>query len=213
MSGLLVVGAGGHGKVVADTAEAMGQWEHIAFLDDKYPSVSSIMDWPVIGTLDQALPLQDKFSDLTVAVGNNTRRVELLYFFAKLGFNPVVIAHPRAFVSERAVIEAGSVVLAQAAVNAGAKIGFGSIINTGATVDHNCMLGEGVHLSPGVHLAGEVKIGRYSWLGVGSSVIPAVNIGENVTVGAGAAVIKDIESNIKVVGVPGRVTMRNERFE
>lgn len=213
MSGLLIVGAGGHGKVVADTACSVGRWDKIAFLDDRYPAMNRILDWPVLGKLDQARFFRSSYPDLAVAVGNNTRRVELLRLFEKMGFNLAVIVHPSAFVSVHTVLEAGSVVFAQAAVNVGAMIGFGSIINTGATVDHDCILDEGVHLSPGVHVAGEVRIGRYSWLGIGSSVRETVTIGENVMVGAGAAIIKDIESDVTALGIPGRVARRNEKYE
>lgn len=210
MAGLIIVGAGGHGKVVADTAYEMGAWEKIAFIDDRYPEVSSILSWTIIGRANQAVDFIDEYTDVVVAIGNNTLRLELLEHFEKLGFSIPSIIHPTAFVSKNAILGSGNVIFAQAVVNAGVKIGSGCIINTGATVDHDCNLDNGVHISPGAHLAGTVKIGETSWIGIGSSVIQNVNIGSKVIVGAGAVITKDIPSNVTVVGVPGRIIKANE---
>ena len=211
MSGLLVVGAGGHGKVVADAAGETGRWDQIAFLDDGYPELlSARQEWPVLGKVNQALEFLNRYSDIVIAIGDNFLRVQLLRYFAEAGFNLPVIVHPAAFASKDAILEPGSVLFAQAAVNAGAKASFGCIINTGATVDHDCVLGEGVHLSPGVHLGGTIRIGKYSWLGIGASVINQLVIGENVIIGAGAAVISNIEDNVTAVGVPAKVIKKNQ---
>lgn len=212
MSGLLIVGAGGHGKVVADTASCNGSWDKVAFLDDRFPSFRQVLNWPVLGSIAQAPSFLEDYPDLTVAIGNNPLRVKLLRRFAELGFRLPGIVHPSAYLSETAVLGSGSVVLPQCAVNAGAVIGFGCIINTGATIDHECVLGEGVHISPGAHLGGEVTIGDFSWLGIGSSVIQQITIGKNVVIGAGTVIIKNIPDNVKVYGVPGRVVKKNEVF-
>lgn len=213
MNGLLIVGAGGHGKVVADTAIEIGRWEKIAFLDDKYPLITSTLNWPVLGTIEQASSFIKDYSELTVAIGNNSLRVELLRRFYGMRFVLPSIVHPTAFVSRAAILEAGSVVFAQSAINASSKIGLGSIINTGVTVDHDCILGEGVHLSPGVHLGGEVTIGNYSWLGVGSTVIEQISIGEKVIIGAGSVIVDNLPGNVTVVGVPGRVIKKNDNYK
>ncbi len=210
MSGLLIAGGGGHGKVVADTAYETGRWDRIAFVDDHYGLLNIILEWAVIGSIEQARNYLADYPDIAVAIGDNKLRVELLHRFSGLGFKLPSIVHPTAFVSRSADIEAGCVIFAQAAVNASAKIGFGSIINTGATVDHECVLGYGVHLSPGVRLAENVAVGNYSWLGTGAIVIPGVNIGNNVIAGAGAVVIKDIPDNVTVIGVPGKVKVKQE---
>ncbi|MCR4442983.1 MAG: acetyltransferase [Peptococcaceae bacterium] len=207
MSGLLIIGAGGHGRVVADAAEEAGRWDKIAFLDDW--AAGTAFKWPVLAKTSEAALFLDEYEDVAVALGDNRLRVEKLNYCEGLGFNLPAVVHPAAAVSKRAEIGAGSVVLAQAAVNAGAVLGRGCIVNTGATVDHDCLLEEGVHLSPGVHLGGEVKVGRFSWLGVGASVINRVTIGRCVTVGAGTVVISDVEDNVTVVGVPGRVIKKN----
>lgn len=205
MSGLLVVGAGGHGKVVADAAKEQGCWDKIAFVDDLYPGLTECLCWPVLGKIADAEAFLLKFPSIAVAVGNNQLRVSLLKKFSVMGFGLPVIIHPSACVSSQGHIDAGAVVLANAVINAGAKISLGCIVNTAATVDHDCILAEGVHLSPGVHLAGGVTIGAYSWLGIGSSVIQKITIGANVMVGAGAAVTENVANDATVVGVPARV--------
>lgn len=213
MSRLLIVGAGGHGKVVADTAFECGRWEKIAFLDDRYPELNSSLLWPVLGKIEQAALFLLDYSDLSVAIGNNLLRVELVHRFTKMGFFTPTIVHPTAFVSRSAMIGAASVVFAQVAVNAGTQIGIGSIVNTGATIDHDCLLGDGVHISPGAHLAGTVKVGNYSWLGIGSSVIQQISIGESVVVGAGAVITENVPNDVTIVGVPGKIIKKHKISE
>jgi len=210
MAGLLIVGAGGHGKVVADTAYESGRWENIAFLDDRSSELNSSLFWPVLGKIEQASLFSLDYSDLAVAIGNNLLRVELVHRFTKMGFFMPTIVHPNAFVSRSVMIGAGSVVFAQVAVNAGTHIGIGSIVNTGATIDHDCLVGDGVHISPGAHLAGSVKVGNYSWLGIGSSVIQQISIGENVVVGAGAVITENVPNDVTVIGVPGKIIKRHK---
>ncbi len=205
MAGLLIVGAGGHGKVVADTAYESGRWEKIAFLDDRYPVLKSILQWPVLGTISQASVLIEEYSNIVVAIGDNVLRFELVHGFIEMGFVLPVIVHPTAFVSRFAQVGLGSVIFAQVAIHAGTHIGIGSIVNTGATIDHDCLVGNGVHISPGVHLAGGITVGNYSWIGIGASVIQEICIGEHVMIGAGAAIHTMIPNNVTVVGVPGKV--------
>ena len=204
MSGLLVAGAGGHGKVVAETAHAMGAWGKIAFLDDRHETLQGTLAFPVLGGMNKALDLKPEFSDLVVAVGDAATRQDLLKQFAEKGFGLPSLIHPTAWVSPSSVMGEGTVVFAQAGVNADAHIGRGVIVNTGATVDHDCVIADSVHVCPGVHLGGGVSIGSKSWIGIGCSVIQGVHIGERVMVGAGAAVIGDIADDLTVVGVPAR---------
>lgn len=208
MTALLIAGAGGHGRVVADCASEAGCWTEIAFLDDAFSG--DVLGWPVVGKLADAPSLLSRYRNIVVAVGDNRRRIELLQEFSRQGFQLPAIVHPTASISKKAVMEKGSVVFAQAAVNIGSRIGSGCIINTGVTVDHDCELGEGVHLSPGVHLAGEVRIGPYSWLGTGTVVINRIRIGEKAIIGAGTVIVKDVGNNVTVVGVPGRVIKSND---
>lgn len=211
MAGLLIVGAGGHGKVVADAAITMNCWDKIAVIDDLYPQVKSLLGFNVLGKIDECLSFQAEYQDLVVAVGNNKLRVELINRFSRSGFNIPSIIHPKAYISAFSQLGEGTVVFAQAAVNAGSSVGLGSIINTGATVDHDCLLGCGVHVSPGVHVAGDVKIGNYTWLGIGCTIIQQCSIGSNVMVGAGGVIIEDIPNNVTVIGVPGRILGKQKK--
>jgi sugar O-acyltransferase (sialic acid O-acetyltransferase NeuD family) len=205
VKGLLVVGAGGHGRVVADAARESGAWGRIAFLDARYPDLSNSGDWQVIGKDTEAMGFREEFSDLVVAIGDAYTRVGMLDDLLSDGFSLPAIIHPHASVSRGVELGEGCVILAQAAVNFGAVVGRGCIINTGATVDHDCSLGDGVHVCPGAHLSGEVKVGEHSWLGVGSSVIQQVKIGADTTVGAGSVVTGDLPDGVTAVGVPATV--------
>lgn len=201
MPGLLIVGAGGHGKVVADTARNTKRWEKIAFIDDQYPNCS-LINWPVIGNTHSTLNLRDEYPSLIVAIGDNVLRTELINRYKAEGFNIPVIIHPTAYVSESVFIGEGTVIFANAVINADAKLGVGCIINTAATIDHECKLNKGVHVSPGAHLAGSVTVGKYSWIGIGACVIQNIFLGNGVMVGAGAVVINSFPDNVTIIGTP-----------
>lgn len=210
MSCLLLLGAGGHAKVVAETILAAGQFASVAFLDDRCSGPGQLPDvlgWPVIGPLAKALDPQtsEEFSGIFVALGNSTVRQKWLQHIATVGFNLPVVIHPTAWVSPSAHLGAGSVVFAQSVIQAHAVIGSGAILNTCCSVDHDVRLGDCVHICPGARLAGEVQIGHRSWIGIGSSVIQQICIGVDVTVGAGAAVVRDLPDGVTAVGVPARV--------
>ena len=200
--GLLIIGAGGHGKVVADTARQQGQWDKFAFLDDDTTRSGNIVGIPVLGDFRTATRLRRDYTDAVVAIGNAVLRLRLIAEMADQGFNLPVIQHPSAAISSFASLRDGCVVFAQAAINADATLGLGCIVNTGSTVDHDCRLADGVHLAPGAHLAGGVHIGHSSWIGIGACVRENTNVGDRVTVGAGAAVVADVESGLTVLGVP-----------
>lgn len=210
MSGLLILGAGGHGKVVADTAYERGNWGEIAFLDDRYPALQSLLSWPVVGKISDAENFLQIYTDMAIAIGDNFLRIELVERFMSKGFCLPTIIHPTAFLSKSVIIGNGSVIFAQAAINAGSQLGVGCIVNTAATIDHDCILGEGVHISPGANLAGNVRVGNLSWLGMGSSVIQQIRIGNRVVVGAGTVITKDIPDDVTVVGIPGKVVKTHE---
>lgn len=203
MKRLAILGASGHGKVVADCAELCG-WESVSFFDDAWPGKQSNGGWPVIGDTNSLLACVADFDGVLVAIGNNAVREAKLLALAEQGAALPVLVHPAASLSRYAVVGAGSVLFAGAVVNVDCRIGTGAIINTGATVDHDCVLGDAVHISPGAHLAGGVCVGDRSWLGIGSSVRQLAQIGCDVMVGAGAAVVSDIPDACVVTGVPAR---------
>ena len=205
MSGLLILGAGGHGRVVAFTARSAGTWTEIAFLDDRFPEIEAIDETSVLGRFETAAGLVGRFAEAIVAIGEGRARLQTLRHLRQGGFDLPVLVHPSAVISEHAILGAGSVVFAHCVVHPGTVAGEGCIINTAATVDHDCRLGSGVHLSPGVHLGGDVHVGDLTWLGVGASVRNGVRIGSRVMVGVGAAVVEDLPDGVTAVGVPARV--------
>ena len=197
---LFILGAGGHGRVVAEIAEATG-WDDVRFLDNRWPGVDANLHWPVVGRGLQALPPGAR---VFVAIGLCGKRMDLLQQVSAQGHIVLHLIHPTAFVSRHATLEAGTVIMPQAAINAGAVLGRGVIVNTGATVDHDCRIGDGVHISPGVHLAGGVSVGEGTWIGIGAVVREGIQIGANAMVGAGAAVVSHVPDGARVVGVPAR---------
>jgi sugar O-acyltransferase (sialic acid O-acetyltransferase NeuD family) len=208
VKGLLIVGAGGHGKVVAETAEAAGGFRQIAFVDDRVAELNGSMRWPVIGTLSDTAGLLQSYCAAVVAIGDAELRLEILDRLAMEGFALPVLCHPAAWVSPSASLGAGTVVFAQAVIQADAELGQGVIVNTSASIDHDCVLGDGVHVCPGANLGGGVRVGNGSWIGIGACVIQYVRIGENVTVAAGAAVIAGVGDGMTVGGVPARIIKR-----
>ena len=205
MNGLLIIGAGGHGRVVADTALSLG-WSRVAFLDDRARALGSPLGMPIVGTLSDLAAQRESFPCAIVAIGEVNLRLELIDRCRRLGFEVVSLMHPMSFVSRFASIGAGCVAFAQSAINVGAAMGAGCIVNTGATVDHDCLIGEGVHICPGAHLAGDVRIGDRSWIGIAATIRQGITIGRNATVGAGAVVVADVAENSTVVGVPAKET-------
>ncbi|MCX2889747.1 acetyltransferase [Pseudomonas sp. DCB_BI] len=203
MKRLAILGASGHGKVVADTAEVCG-WTEVLFFDDAWPSRTSNGVWDVVGTGQDLLGNAQAFDGVVVAIGNNLIRQAKLAALVQQGATLATLVHPLAYVSRHAKIGAGSVVFAGAVLNAGASVGVGGILNTGCSVDHDCFLADSVHVSPGARLAGGVTIGQCSWVGIGACVKQLINIGPNVVVGAGAAVVSDVGEGMTVIGVPAR---------
>lgn len=201
MRRLAIVGASGHGKVVADTAERCG-WQSIEFYDDAWPNTLSNGAWSVVGDTAKLKCVLDTYDGVIVAIGNNHIRYRKLLELEEAGGRLCSLVDPAATVSRYALIETGSVVFAGVVVNADARVGMGAILNTGCSVDHDCVLGAGVHVSPGAHLAGGVRVGDLSWIGIGASVRQLVQIGKQVTVGASAAVVADVADMLTVAGVP-----------
>ncbi len=204
MRRLALVGAGGHGKVIADTALLAG-WYEILFFDDLWPKLTSLGPWKVIGNTRKLFELEDNIDGALVAIGNNITRLSKQSELEKAKINIVKIVHPAAIISSFSEVGDGSVVFAGAVINAFTKIGRGCIINTSSSIDHDCILEDGVHISPGAHIGGGVFIGTSTWIGIGASVIQGITLGDNVIVGAGAAVVSDIEPDVTVVGVPAHV--------
>ena len=203
---LAIVGASGHGKVVADTAEQLGFT--VQFYDDAYPDKKNIEHWPIHGNCaDLILKANARFvpSDVVVAIGNNNIRYQKIKQLQDNGFNLITLIHPSALVSRYAEIQNGTVIFPMAVINAFARIGLGAIINTGSIVEHDCFVGDCVHISPNASLSGGVEVGSKCWVGVGSQVKQLVKIGNNTIIGAGSTVLSDIPSDVTAVGSPAKV--------
>jgi sugar O-acyltransferase (sialic acid O-acetyltransferase NeuD family) len=210
MTRILILGAGGHSKVVAETAQLCG-YSCIQHLDDayshrnsSYPDTSSILP---VGPLSCALEpdFRSRFRYTFVALGNPYVRSGWIKALQDYGYSLPVLIHPSAYVSPSAQIGIGSLIAANSTIQPSVKAGIGFIANTASTVDHDCSLGDYVHVAPGAHLAGTVTVGDSTLIGIGSSTIQNINIGAHCIIGAGAVVISDIPSDSTAVGVPARV--------
>ena len=202
---LLIWGAGGHGKVVADVARSLG-FTNIAFLDSQANSRGSLLGFPVFDPdqveTDGTAPL------FVIAIGDNHVRARCFEKALRRGWEPTSLIHPAAVVSDFANVGGGTVVMARAVVNASATIGRNCILNSGAIVEHDCLIGNHVHVCPGVTLGGTVSIGSYAQIGLGSSILPNLAIGRESVIGAGSVVVKAVEDGVTVVGVPAAALQR-----
>ncbi len=203
MRRLAILGASGHGKVVADTAERCG-WRSLVFFDDAWPQRQRNGPWPVIGNGAALFDALAGFDGVLVAIGDNRIRQDRLRRLRDTGATLATLIHPAATVSAHARIGPGSVIFAGVVLNVDAQVGAGAILNSGCTVDHDCRLGEAVHVSPGANLAGGVQVGDLSWIGIGASVRQSLCIGRRTMVGAGAVVVTDVPDGCTVIGVPAR---------
>jgi len=208
---LLVWGAGGHGRVVADLVLATGG-RIAGFIDRDASRVGQ-----AVGRLGQVVLHEADWVEkllgggdfpagaggVALGVGDNKARADCRAALPTSVHLPPLI-HPRAAVSPFAEIRRGAVVMAGAVVNTGSVIGEGAIVNSGSVVEHDCVVGDDAHVSPGAVLAGGVRVGRGAWVGAGSTVIQGVAVGEWAVLGAGAVVLRDVAAGSTVVGVPAR---------
>ncbi|WP_207512466.1 acetyltransferase [Longitalea luteola] len=202
---IILFGASGHGKVICEILEAQGRIP-FGFIDDN-PLVTSLLEYPVFNTLQQAAgTAADQF---IISIGNNGIRKTIAA--TKLHGMPFTTAiHPAAVMSPRSTIGEGTVVMANVTVNTNATIGRHVILNTNCCIDHDCTIEDLVHISPNAALAGNVRVGEGTHIGAGAAVIPNIRIGKWVTIGAGTVVIRDIPDHAVVVGNPGKVIKLNE---
>ena len=204
---IVVLGANGHGQVVADILFQMWtkgrEMELVGFLDD---------DPKLIGTRILGLPVLGKLSDLAstphdcviLGIGDNAARARVYAELTQARKRFATAIHPSAILAPDVVVGPGAVLAAGAIANPGARIGENAILNTGASIDHHCVLGPHSHVAPGVHLAGRVNVGEGAFVGIGACAVQCVSIGAWSTVGAGAAVTQDVPDNATVGGVPAR---------
>lgn len=197
MKTLVIIGASGHGKVLADIAEKSG-YENIYFLDDN-ENIKQCGGFPVIGTCTE-IPKID--ADIVIGIGNANIRRQIQERL--IGKNIVTLIHPNAVIGRDVHIGIGTVVMAGAVINPGVVIGECCIINTCASVDHDCKIGNFTHIAVGSHLCGTVVLGNNVWIGAGATVKNNISIYHDCIIGAGAVVIDNVIEPGTYVGVPAR---------
>lgn len=194
---LMIIGAGGHGKVVADIGALVG-YNQIDFLDDQAnPAV------PTVGTVADYTRFI-RSHDFIVAIGNNRVRERITKRLAENGADIVSLVHPAATVGSGVQIGKGAVVMAGAVIHADATIADGAIVNTCSSVDHDCVIGAYAHISVGARIAGTVTIGQRTMVGAGATVINNLTVCDDCMVGAGAVVVKNITEAGTYLGVPAK---------
>lgn len=193
---VILIGAGGHGKVIADILLCSGTPVR-GFLDDREGACAAGLPW--LGSVEEYRRFPD--AEFLIAVGDARTRRRIALAMDGVRWHTAV--HPHAVVSSLEVeIGEGTVVMAGAVVNPGARIGRHCIINTGAVVEHDNDIGEFVHVSVGAHLCGGVRVGGGTWIGAGACVRNNLSVCENVMIGTGGVVVKDIVCPGTYVGVP-----------
>jgi len=207
MKRLAILGASGHGKVLADIALLQG-WGAVVFFDDAWPDKQAVSRWPIAGDGAALLQQAGDVNSAAIGIGHCATRLDKYRSLLAANFFLPVLQHPSAVVSTYAQVGAATVLMAGSVVNVDAHIGAACIINTGATVDHDCTLDDGVHVAPGVHVSGGVRIGTGAWVGVGACVRQGIRIGAGAMVGAGAVVVRDVAAGTTVVGNPARPLLK-----
>jgi UDP-perosamine 4-acetyltransferase len=204
MSRLVIVGAGGHAKVVVEVFRAMSGFDIVGLVDPN-PSARAVLGLPVLGGDAVLRTLRAEGVELAfVALGDNRHRQKAGAHLRSIGFTLPAAIHPSALISPSARIGDGVVVMAHSTVGTEAFIDDLAILNTGAVIDHDDRLCAAAHVAPGCALAGNVTVGERALVGVGSAVRPGITIGADAVVGAGSVVVSDIPASARVAGVPAR---------
>ncbi len=197
MKQLVIIGASGHGKVIADIAKKLG-YSEIVFLDDD-ESVHECGGYPVLGRSSEVGTIE---ADVIVGIGNAGVRERIQESIPNEKLTTLI--HPDAVIAEDVVVGKGTVIMAGAVVNPGARIGKGCIVNTCSSVDHDCNVGDYVHIAVGSHLCGTVTVGNSTWVGAGAIVSNNVGICSDCMIGAGAVIVKNIDLAGTYIGNPAR---------
>lgn len=204
MANLLILGAGGHGKVIAETAMLCKSFENISFLDDR-AELKSVISVNVIGRFDDYIKLKQGYDYAFVALGNNQLRKLWIEKLLDFGYKIATIIHPMSSVSDYAKIGYGSCVLSGAVVGPVCDIGIGCIINNNSNIPHDCSIGDYNHISCGAVLGGGVSTKNGTLIGLNSTIINQINIGQNCVIAAGSVVVCDFPDNVLVAGIPAQI--------
>lgn len=202
MKSVIIIGASGHGKVVADIVRKSGDRVY-GFLDDNTELKDTFLGFPVLGTIDNYEKYKD-IAEFIIAIGDAKIRDAISKKIQNVNIYTAI--HPTAVISDLDVtIGKGTVIMANAVVNSGSRVGEFCIINTGAIVEHDNIIEDYVHVSVGAKLAGTVYVGKYTWIGIGAVVSNNLKICENCVVRAGAVVIENIIRSGNYQGVPAKI--------
>lgn len=203
---VIIIGAGGHAKVIADIILKNGD-RIVGFLDDNIPKNSSFIGFTVLGIIQDFNHYEDCY--FIVAIGNNNIRLSIVQMLGNVKWYKAI--HPQAIISSISVdIGQGTVIMANAVVNSGAYIGKHCIINTSAVVEHDNIIKDYVHISVGVKLGGACVIDEHTWIGIGATIKNNIKICSHCMIGAGAVIVKNITSKGIYVGVPARKASENK---
>ena len=209
MSSLVIWGASGHAKVLAEFLRPP-EYEIVALFDNDPTVQSPLPGVPVYHGPEGLRRWRKEHPEVrataVVAIGGarGRDRLDIQRLLTDVGCEPISVVHPTAFVADSARVGRGSHVLAQAAVAAEASLGEACIVNTAASVDHECVVGHGVHVAPNATLAGCVTVGDHALIGAGAVVLPRTHVGANAVVGAGAVVTRDVPDGTVVYGHAAR---------
>lgn len=207
---VVILGGGGHAKVVIDILEESGEVEIAGFVSTS-DQPDELCGYRRLGPdeiLDETL--RSGVQSAFVAIGDNRRRRDCIGMLRRTGFTLINAISRAASVSRRATLAQGIAVMPGAVINAGARIEDGAIVNTNASVDHDCIVGAWAHVAPGAAVAGCVRLGEGVFVGTGSCVIPGITIGCWTTVGAGGVVLADLPDHVLAAGIPATIRRSNQ---
>jgi sugar O-acyltransferase (sialic acid O-acetyltransferase NeuD family) len=206
---IIILGAGGHARVLAD---ALRPADVLGFTDsDVLKSGMKLLNISVLGSDDIVLsyaPAEIQLVNGLGSIGGTaegiSRRAKLFQDFKQRGYRFRSVVHSSATVAEEVALGEGVQIMAGTVLQTGCRIGANTIVNTRASVDHDCRIGSHVHIAPGVTLSGDVEIGDHTHIGAGATIIQGVHVGANCHVAAGAVVVNDVPAGALMMGVPAK---------
>ncbi|USK49612.1 acetyltransferase [Bacillus sp. CMF12] len=212
MKPIVIVGCGGHSKVILEIITASKKFKIAAILDDKYEKVTkenNIIKAPISHSEEL---IRTSIPFFVIAIGNNVVRQQIAERLLKAGAQFPILSHPTAYISPSAQVGEGTVVMANSVINAESMIGRHVIINTASVVEHDNIIEDYVHVSPSVTLTGNIYVGEGTHIGAGATAIPGIQIGKWSIIGAGSTIIINIPSYVTAVGTPAKV-IKNRQFK